>query len=71
MTFLVSIFPTTPGRWKIVFTLAEKLLRQDYIIGLDNYCSSPELFDMRNEYETDVVGTVRTNRKELPRHHGK
>jgi hypothetical protein len=33
---------------KIVFTLAEKLNRQGYMIGLDNYCSSPELFDMLN-----------------------
>jgi hypothetical protein len=48
---------------KTMFTLAEKLLRQVYIIGLDNYYSSPELFYMLNELETDAVGTVRSNRK--------
>jgi hypothetical protein len=52
---------------KTVFNLAEKLLRQGYIIGLDNYYSSPELFDMLNNLETDAVGTVRSNRKGLPR----
>jgi hypothetical protein len=48
---------------KIVFTLAEKLLRQIYIIGLDNYYGSPELFDMLNKLETDAVGTVMSSRK--------
>jgi hypothetical protein len=52
---------------KTVFTLAEKLLRQGYIIGLDNYYSSPELFDTLNKLETDAVGTVRCNRKGLLR----
>jgi hypothetical protein len=50
---------------KIVFTLAEKLFRQAYIIGLDNYCISPELFDLLNELETDAVGTVKSDRKDF------
>jgi hypothetical protein len=35
MRFLVSIFLHYSKPSKIVFTLAEKLLRQGYIIGLD------------------------------------
>jgi hypothetical protein len=42
---------------KSVFSLAEKLLRQGYIIGLDSYYRSSGLFGMLNELETDAVGT--------------
>ena len=52
---------------KIVCTLAERLLKQGYLITMDNYYSSPELFDFLNEMETDAVGTVRSNRKGLPK----
>jgi hypothetical protein len=52
---------------KIVFTLSKKLLRQDYIIRLDSYYGSPEIFGMLNSLETGAVGTVRSNRKGLPR----
>jgi hypothetical protein len=52
---------------KIVFTLAEQLLCQGYVIGLDSYHSSPELFDLLNQLHTDAVITVRSNRKRLPK----
>jgi hypothetical protein len=48
---------------KIVLTLAEQLLTR----CLDNYYSSPELFDLLNQLYTDAVVTVRSNRKELPK----
>jgi hypothetical protein len=60
MMFLVEIFPVTLKPSKIVFTPARKLLKQCYIIGLDNHCSSPELFDMLNECEKDAEGTACT-----------
>jgi hypothetical protein len=42
------------------------------MIGLDNYCSSLELFDLLNESETDKIGTIRSNReKTYKRHQGK
>jgi hypothetical protein len=41
-----------------VFTLIEKQLRQGYMIGLDNYYSSPELSDLLNELEIGAAGTV-------------
>jgi hypothetical protein len=48
-----------------VFTLAEKLLREDYMIGLDNYYSNPKLFDLLNDLKTDAIETVRSNRRGL------
>ena len=57
---------TKPTR--VVFTLAENLLKQGYAIALDNYYCSPELFDLLNKLDTDAFGTVRSNRKGLPKH---
>jgi hypothetical protein len=48
---------------KIVFTLAERLLKLGCTVGLDNYYSSPELCDILNDIDIDAVGTVRPNRK--------
>lgn len=48
---------------KIVFTLAEKFLRQVYMIGLDNYCTiTPQLSDLLNETEPHAIGTARSNK---------
>jgi hypothetical protein len=46
-----------------VFTVAEKILRQGYIIGLH----SPEPFDIINNLETDAADTARSNTKGLPK----
>jgi hypothetical protein len=45
----------------------EKLLRQGYIIVLDDYYRSPELFDVLSGFEMDAVCTVISNGKELLR----
>jgi hypothetical protein len=52
--------------FEIVFTLADQLLNQGYIISLDNYYSSPELFNLLNQFRTDAVGNTRFSRKGLP-----
>ena len=52
---------------RIVCTLAESLLGQGYVIAMDNYYCSPELFNLLNELDTDAIGTVRSNRKGLPK----
>jgi hypothetical protein len=52
--------------FKIVFTLADQLLNQGYIIRLDNHYSSPDLFNLLNQLHTIAVRTVRSNRKGLP-----
>jgi hypothetical protein len=49
----------------------EKLIRQGYIIVLDDYYRSPELFDVLSGFEMDAVCKVISNGKELLRHHGK
>lgn len=36
-----------------------------YILGVDNFYSSPELFEILLENKTDTVGTVRFNKKML------
>ena len=55
---------TRPSR--LVLTLAQDLLKQGYPTGINNYFSSPELLDFLAKYETNAVGTVRRNRKNLP-----
>jgi hypothetical protein len=52
---------------KIVFTTAEQLLDQGYIISLDNYYSIPELFNLLNQLHTDADRIVRSNSKVLPK----
>jgi hypothetical protein len=50
----------------IVFTLADQLLNQGYIIRLDNYCCRPDLFNLLYQLHNNAVGTVRSDRKVLP-----
>ena len=50
---------------KVVLHLLEPLLNQSYCLGIDNYYSSPELYDILLKNKTDAVGTVRCNRKNL------
>jgi hypothetical protein len=59
---ILHIIPSYPT----VFSLAQQLLNQSYITGLDNHYSSPELFNLLNQLHTDAVETVRSNRKGLP-----
>ena len=51
---------------KCVQTLAHSLLNKDYCINMDSFFSSPDLFDMLCQNQTDAVGAVRINRQGLP-----
>lgn len=51
---------------RIVLTLAKDLLGKGYAIYMDNWYSSPSLFQHLREQQTDAVGTVRLNRKNMP-----
>ncbi|XP_067121312.1 piggyBac transposable element-derived protein 4-like [Centruroides vittatus] len=51
---------------RVVLTLMESRLDKGHRLFLDNYFSSPKLYDTLARYKTDVVGTVRINRKDLP-----
>jgi hypothetical protein len=59
------IFPVIPSH-SILFILADHLLNQDFVIGLDNYYNSPEFFSLLNQLHTDAVGNIISNRKRLP-----
>ena len=43
----------------------QSLLNQGYILGVDNFYTSPELFEILLDKKTDAVGTVRSSRKML------
>ncbi|XP_064621353.1 piggyBac transposable element-derived protein 4-like [Lineus longissimus] len=51
---------------RVILSLAHPLLDQGYGINMDNFFSSPILFDFLCQHETDAVGTIRPNRKGLP-----
>lgn len=50
---------------KIVLKLMQSLVNQGYILGVDNFYTSPELFEILLDNKTDAIGTVRSNRKLL------
>ncbi|KAF2891524.1 hypothetical protein ILUMI_14649, partial [Ignelater luminosus] len=52
---------------QIVLTLAEEILNKGHLIAMDNYYSFPELYDLLCQLKTDAIGTVRVNRKQLPK----
>jgi hypothetical protein len=50
----------------IVITLLERFLNKGHSLFVDNYYSSPILFEYLHQYETGACGTVRENRTGLP-----
>ena len=52
---------------KVVLTLVKPLYGKGYCINMDNFFSSPKLYDILCENNTDAVGTLRANRKGVPR----
>ena len=55
-----------PASTSTVLELNEDLLDQGYNIFLDNWFSSPNLFMRLRDRRTNVCGTVRLNRKQMP-----
>jgi len=51
---------------RIVLEVAHNLLDRGYCLYLDNWYTSPNFVDTLCTRKTDVVGTMRTNRKEFP-----
>ena len=51
---------------RIVLEVAHDLLDRGYCLYLDNWYTSPKLVDILCTGKTDVVGTMKTNRKEFP-----
>ena len=52
---------------KVVQTLVKPLYGKGYCINMDNFLSSSELFETLCENGTDAVGTIRVNRKGVPK----
>ena len=49
-----------------VMTLAHDLLNKGYCLSLDNFYTSPELAELLISKKTDIYGTIRPSRKNLP-----
>ena len=50
----------------IVMSLMKPLLGKGYCVTMDNYYNSPQLADMLIRNKTDMYGTLRMGRKEVP-----
>jgi hypothetical protein len=51
----------------VVLELANPFLEKGYTLYLDNWYSSPNLFLELNRRKTNVLGTVRSNRRNMPK----
>nr|XP_034194807.1 piggyBac transposable element-derived protein 4-like [Osmia lignaria] len=51
----------------VVMELAESVLNKGYTLCIDNWYSSPALFLRLHKQKTNVIGTVRSNRKNMPK----
>ncbi|GBM24864.1 PiggyBac transposable element-derived protein 4 [Araneus ventricosus] len=49
-----------------VLSLIHELKNNGYLLTTDNFYTSPEVAEILLKYKTDVIGTVRGNRKGLP-----
>ncbi|XP_066958491.1 piggyBac transposable element-derived protein 4-like [Macrobrachium rosenbergii] len=65
-TMFDNDYEDLPVSSKIVMTLMKPLLKKGYCLTMDDYYNSPQLADLLTENETDVYGTVRVSRKEMP-----
>lgn len=50
----------------VVMDLSKSIINKGYTLFLDNWYSSPDLFLKLNQKRTNVIGTVRKNRKNMP-----
>lgn len=55
-----------PASTAIVLELNNDLLNKGYNIYIGNWYSSPDLFIRLHQENTNVCGTVRSNRKDMP-----
>ena len=65
-TLYNPIYEDLPVSSRIVFTLIHSLLDKGYCLYTDNFYTSPTMGDALSQRQTDLVGTVRLNRKDIP-----
>jgi hypothetical protein len=58
--------PSPPASTNVVLTMCEPLLDKGHTLYLDNWYSSPDLYRRLTERKTNVIGTVRPNRRDMP-----
>ncbi len=63
----IKDFPSLGISGSIVMTLMEKYLHVGYVLYLDNWYSSPALYETLHDMKTGACGTVRSNRIGLPK----
>ena len=56
-----------PASESVVLEVAQPILKKGYTLYMDNWYSSPQLFLKLLKQNTDVVGTVRKNRRHMPK----
>ncbi|KAJ4448708.1 hypothetical protein ANN_00099 [Periplaneta americana] len=59
-------FKDMPQSSQIVLTLMKPLLNMGYCLTVDNFYTSPQLADILVSKRTDIYGTVRPTRKDMP-----
>ena len=52
---------------KVIYTLVNSLFGKGYCISMDNFFSSPQLYNMLCDNNTDSVGTLSANRNGVPK----
>lgn len=51
----------------VVKELSKLIIDKGYTLFLDNWYSSPKIFEYLLQHDTDAIGTVRSNRKNMPK----
>ena len=59
-------YDNLPVSSRVVMTLMKPLLDKGYCVTVDNYYTSPQLADLLVQHQTDIYGTVKPTRKEMP-----
>lgn len=65
-TNLDKDYENLPISSQVVMTLSKPLLEKGYCITMDNFYNSPQLADLLITKKTDVYGTLKLTRKEVP-----
>ena len=66
-TTRISSYPEYGFAGSVVVTLMNGMFDQGHTLYIDNWYSSPKLFKILHEKRTNVCGTVRMNRKFMPK----
>lgn len=66
-TVIGNEFRELPVSSQVVMNLAKPLLNKGYCLTMDNFYNSPQLADLLISYKTDVYGTLRATRKDVPK----